>query len=88
MEAISILCKVMQPRLLRKSEPGGEKPFDLVEIRLRPLSRLQMKWSKGIPAEDLFRKEGNAFKDALCDGYVLCLFVSSIVPSDVHLIYH
>jgi hypothetical protein len=88
MEAISILCNVMQPRLLRKSEPGGEKPFDLVEIRLRPLSRLQMKWCKGIPAEDLFRKEGDQFKDALCDGYVLCLCVPSIVRSVIHLIYH
>ncbi|KAJ7115953.1 hypothetical protein C8R44DRAFT_218218 [Mycena epipterygia] len=40
-KAVSLLCNLMEPRLLRKSEPGGEKPFDLVEIRLRSLSRLK-----------------------------------------------
>ncbi|KAJ6591585.1 hypothetical protein DFH09DRAFT_178985 [Mycena vulgaris] len=45
-KAVSLLCNLMEPRLLRKSEPGGEKPFDQVEIRLRSLSRQKRKLSR------------------------------------------
>ncbi|KAJ7890485.1 hypothetical protein B0H14DRAFT_1106320 [Mycena olivaceomarginata] len=68
-KAVSLLCDLMEPRLLRKSEPGGERPFDLVEIRLRPLSRIKRRWGKGdIPDAE----EMQTFADALRDGYVLC----------------
>jgi hypothetical protein len=58
----------MAPRLLRRSDPGGEKPFDLVEIRLRSLAKLQRRWSKG----DVLPNVKAVFAKALRDGYVLC----------------
>jgi len=61
----------MEPRMLRASDPGGEKPFDLVEVRLRPLLRLQRKWKK-VDAADLDEETKNAFSQALKDGVVLC----------------
>jgi hypothetical protein len=71
----------MEPRLLRKSEPGGERPFDLVEIRLRPLSRIKRRWGKGdIPDAE----EMQTFADALRDGYVLCqcvVFLFTVHPA-------
>ncbi|KAJ6518847.1 hypothetical protein C8R45DRAFT_7153 [Mycena sanguinolenta] len=79
-KAVSLLCDVMEPRLLRKSEPGGEKPFDLVEIRLRPLSRIKRRWGKHeIPdAEEI-----QTFADALRDGYVLCQLLNTLHSSPV-----
>ncbi|KAJ7577103.1 hypothetical protein C8J56DRAFT_799626 [Mycena floridula] len=68
-KAVSILCSSMEPRLLRKSEPGGERTVDPVEIRLRALLKLQRRWMKTdvSPAE-----EQKTFAEALQDGYVLC----------------
>lgn len=81
-EAISILCNTMEPRLLRKSDPGGEKPFDLVEVRLRALSKLQRRWLKGgrkvaagashTNRQEQSVEERTVFREALRDGYVLC----------------
>ncbi|KAF7308853.1 hypothetical protein MKEN_01085200 [Mycena kentingensis (nom. inval.)] len=45
-EAVVLLCNTMEPRLLRKSDPGGEKPSDLVEMRLRALTRLRRRWGR------------------------------------------
>ncbi|KAJ7765419.1 hypothetical protein DFH07DRAFT_810513 [Mycena maculata] len=74
-KAVSLLCNLMEPRLLRKSEPGGEKPFDLVEVRLRSLSRLKRKWNKQEISGESDSEETQTFAEALRDGYVLCQYV-------------
>ncbi|KAJ7281521.1 hypothetical protein C8J57DRAFT_77554 [Mycena rebaudengoi] len=70
-KAVTLLCNLMEPRLLRKSEPGGEKPVDLVEIRLRSLSRLKRKWGKEQITHQSDLEEMQTFAEALKDGYVL-----------------
>ncbi|KAK7025281.1 hypothetical protein R3P38DRAFT_2953753 [Favolaschia claudopus] len=82
-KAVSLLCDLMEPRLLRKSEPGGEKPFDLVEIRLRSLSRLKRKWGKQEPAGPSDAEELQTFAEALRDGYVLCQLLNTLHSSVV-----
>lgn len=61
----------MEPRLLRRSDPGGEKPFDLVEIRLRTLLRAKEKWTSQHDAQNDYETIV-ALSEALKDGYVLC----------------
>ncbi|KAJ7504392.1 hypothetical protein B0H11DRAFT_515543 [Mycena galericulata] len=82
-KAVSLLCNLMEPRLLRKSEPGGEKPFDLVEIRLRSLSRLKRKWNKQEVTEESDLEEKQTFSEALRDGYVLCQLLNTLHSSPV-----
>ncbi|KAF7370567.1 hypothetical protein MSAN_00689100 [Mycena sanguinolenta] len=77
-KAVSLLCDLMEPRLLRKSEPGGEKPFDLVEIRLRPLSRMKRRWGKHELGDISDTEEIQTFADALRDGYVLCQLLNTL----------
>jgi hypothetical protein len=74
----------MEPRLLRKSEPGGEKQFDQVEIRLRSLLRLKRKWSKRELGDLTDQEEMKTFAEALRDGYVLCQYVA--IPLDFFLL--
>ncbi|KAF8216544.1 hypothetical protein K438DRAFT_1558305 [Mycena galopus ATCC 62051] len=83
--AVSLLCDIMEPRLLRKSEPGGEKPFDLIEIRLRPLSRMKRRWGKHELGDVSDTEEIQTFADALRDGYVLC---QCVVFSWFRLAFH
>nr|GAT45718.1 predicted protein [Mycena chlorophos] len=86
-DAVGLLCDLMEPRLLRKSDPGGEKPVDLVEMRLRPLARLRRKWRQ--PAYDVKapittdpavedEQEMRVFAEALRDGYVLCQLLNTL----------
>ncbi|KAI3609866.1 hypothetical protein WG66_007610, partial [Moniliophthora roreri] len=83
--AISILTHSMEPRLLRISDPGGGKSFDLVDLRLRPLLRLKRKWTH-LPEDQLQghdEKEMRAFSEALLDGYVLCQFYNTLHSNPV-----
>ncbi|KAJ6581548.1 hypothetical protein B0H19DRAFT_511754 [Mycena capillaripes] len=82
-KAVSLLCNLMEPRLLRKSEPGGEKPFDQVEIRLRSLSRLKRKWGKHELGDVPDTEEMQTFAEALRDGYVLCQLLNTLHSSPV-----
>ncbi|KAJ7623222.1 hypothetical protein FB45DRAFT_99053 [Roridomyces roridus] len=82
-KAVSLLCNLMEPRLLRKSEPGGEKPFDLVEMRLRSLSRLKRKWNKQDVSDELDTEEKQTFAESLRDGYVLCQLLNTLQSSPV-----
>lgn len=77
-KAISIICHSMEPRLLRTSDPGGTKTFDLVELRLRPLLRLKRRWKKLIIPDELDLEEMRAFSEALADGYVLCQLFNTL----------
>ncbi|KAK7045989.1 hypothetical protein VNI00_006984 [Paramarasmius palmivorus] len=84
--AISILTHSMEPRLLRISDPGGGKSFDLVDLRLRPLLRLKRKWFR--PCSELEvqvhdEQEMRAFKEALEDGYVLCQLYNTLLSNPV-----
>ncbi|THV05535.1 hypothetical protein K435DRAFT_91671 [Dendrothele bispora CBS 962.96] len=72
----------MEPRMLRTSDPGGEKPFDLVEVRLRPLLRIQRKWKKN-SASDMDEEMKNTFSHALKDGFVLCEFINTLHSNPV-----
>ncbi|KAF7356563.1 hypothetical protein MVEN_00990000 [Mycena venus] len=82
-KAVSLLCNLMEPRLLRKSEPGGEKPFDLVEIRLRSLSRMKRRWGKHELGDVPDAEEMQTFAEALRDGYVLCQLLNTLHSSPV-----
>ncbi|KAJ8079540.1 hypothetical protein PM082_011127 [Marasmius tenuissimus] len=81
--AISILCHSMEPRLLRTSDPGGTKSFDLVELRLRTLLRLKRRWKKQTRPDELDPEETRAFSEALVDGYVLCQLFNSLYSSPI-----
>ncbi|KAJ4469579.1 hypothetical protein J3R30DRAFT_1570542 [Lentinula aciculospora] len=70
-KAIAFLCSCMEPRLRRRSDPGGEKPFDLVEIRLRVLMRVMNKWTTQYDPQVDYETI-LAFSESLKDGYVLC----------------
>ncbi|KAJ7066562.1 hypothetical protein C8F01DRAFT_707163 [Mycena amicta] len=87
-DAVGLLCDIMEPRLLRKSDPGGEKPVDLVEMRLRPLARIRRRWGRQ-PAFDIKNtvnadpaaedeEEMRIFTEALRDGYVLCQLLNTL----------
>ncbi|KAL0577295.1 hypothetical protein V5O48_004688 [Marasmius crinis-equi] len=82
-KAISILCHSMEPRLLRISDPGGTKSFDLVELRLRTLLRLKRKWKKQTRADELDVEETRAFSEALADGYVLCQLFNTLYSNPI-----
>ncbi|KAJ7442265.1 hypothetical protein FB451DRAFT_111678 [Mycena latifolia] len=82
-KAVSLLCNLMEPRLLRKSEPGGEKPFDLVEIRLRSLYAAKRKWRKREISQESDLEEKQTFSDALRDGYVLCQLLNTLHSSPI-----
>ncbi|KAK1235497.1 hypothetical protein PQX77_001280 [Marasmius sp. AFHP31] len=81
--AISILCHSMEPRLLRTSDPGGTKSFDLVELRLRTLLRLKRRWKKQTRPDELDPEETRAFSEALVDGYVLCQLFNTLYSSPI-----
>ncbi|KAJ4474697.1 hypothetical protein C8J55DRAFT_518365, partial [Lentinula edodes] len=76
-KAISFLCSCMEPRLRRRSDPGGEKPFDLVEIRLRVLLRVMSKWTRQYDLQVDYDTI-LALSEALKDGYVLCQTLNAI----------
>ncbi|KAF9269179.1 hypothetical protein L218DRAFT_424409 [Marasmius fiardii PR-910] len=82
-KAISILCHSMEPRLLRISDPGGTKAFDLVELRLRSLLRLKRRWKKQATPDELDTEEMHAFSEALADGYVLCQLFNTLHSSSI-----
>ncbi|KAL0065198.1 hypothetical protein AAF712_007868 [Marasmius tenuissimus] len=73
----------MEPRLLRTSDPGGTKSFDLVELRLRTLLRLKRRWKKQTRPDELDPEETRAFSEALVDGYVLCQLFNSLYSSPI-----
>ncbi|KAJ7180706.1 hypothetical protein C8R46DRAFT_1070338 [Mycena filopes] len=77
------VLRAAERKLIREaSEPGGEKPIDLVEIRLRSLLRLKRKWGPGkhdVPDTE----EMQTFAEALRDGYVLCQLLNTLHSSPV-----
>ncbi|KAJ7224228.1 hypothetical protein GGX14DRAFT_351037, partial [Mycena pura] len=88
-EAVTLLCDIMEPRLLRKSEPGGEKPVDLVEMHLRPLTRMKRRWGRqqsALTNNASDEEEIRTFAEALRDGYVLCQCVFPCSVSDRNLL--
>ncbi|KAF5387289.1 hypothetical protein D9757_005805 [Collybiopsis confluens] len=76
--AITFLCSSMEPRLLRRSDPGGEKPFDLVEIRLRTLLKVKKKWRDNQYDPQVDRETIMVLSETLSDGYILCRFLNAI----------
>ncbi|KAJ7091356.1 hypothetical protein B0H15DRAFT_835602 [Mycena belliarum] len=82
-QAVSLLCNLMEPRFLRKTEPGDEKPFDLVELRLRSLYAAKQNWGTQELSEDSDFEEKRSFSDALRDGYVLCQLLNTLSTSPV-----
>ncbi|KAF7309834.1 hypothetical protein MIND_00355300 [Mycena indigotica] len=90
-DAVDLICGIMEPRLLRKSDPGGEKPVDLVEMRLRPLTRMRRRWRQqssnintsnattdAAAAATEGEEELRIFAEAMRDGYVLCQLLNTL----------